>query len=107
MPNVVVVSRIKVRQGQGEAAIEALREEIEASHREDGVLKFALHEDPADSASLMVVEVYRSAEDIQSHYKQPHFMKLLERMDELFDGLPTADRFTSLPIGDLAKGQLT
>lgn len=107
MPNVVVVSRIKVKQGQREAAIAALREEIEASHREDGVLKFALHEDPADPAKLMVIEVYRGAEDIQSHYKQPHFTKLLDRMDELFDGLPTADRFTSLSVGDPAKGQLT
>jgi quinol monooxygenase YgiN len=106
MPNVVVVSRIKVGQSQREAAIDALREEIEASHHEDGVLKFALHEDPADPANLMVVEVYRSAEDIQSHYKQPHFTKLLERMDELFDGLPSAERFMSLPIGDRTKGQL-
>jgi quinol monooxygenase YgiN len=106
MPNVVVVSRIKVRQGQRGAAIEALCEEIEASHREDGVLKFALHEDPTDPANLLVVEVYRSAEDIENHYNQPHFTKLLERMDELFDGLPTADRFTSLPAGDPTKGQL-
>jgi quinol monooxygenase YgiN len=106
MRNVVVVSRIKVKPGQRDVAIDALREEIEASHREDGVLKFALHEDPADPANLLVIEVYRSAEDIENHYNQAHFTKLLLRMEELFDGLPTADRFTSLSTGDPMKGQL-
>jgi len=106
LANVVVVSRIKTKPGQREVAIEALREEIEASHNEPGVLKFTLHEDPEDLSNLLVVEVYRSVDDIETHYQQPHFTKLLGRMGELFDGIPTADRFVSLPAGDPVKGQL-
>ncbi|MCV7386480.1 putative quinol monooxygenase [Mycolicibacterium porcinum] len=106
MAHIVVISRIQVKHGQREAALEALREEIEASHHEDGVVKFALHEDPEDALKLLMVEVYRAEEDIDSHYKQPYFLELVNRMGELFDGLPTADRFVGLPFGDPAKGQL-
>lgn len=106
MANVVVVSRIRIKSGQRDAAIEALREEIEASHGESGVLKFALHEDPRDPLNLLVVEVYREPADLEHHYKEPYFTKLLERMDELFDGVPTADQFVSVAIGDPVKGQL-
>jgi quinol monooxygenase YgiN len=106
LANIVVVSRIRIKQGRRQAAIDALREELTASHEEAGVLKFALHEDPDDPANLLVIEVYRRAEDIESHYKQPHFTKLFAQMGELFDGVPTADRYVSLPAGDPVKGQL-
>lgn len=106
MGQVVVVSQIKTKSGQTQAAIEALREELEASHLEDGVLKFALHQSLEDPAALLMVEVYCDVDDIAVHYRQPHFAKLLARMEELFDGMPTADRFAPLPLGDDAKGQL-
>jgi quinol monooxygenase YgiN len=102
----VVVSQIKTKPGQTQAAIEALQEELEESHGEPGILKFALHQSPEDPAKLLMVEVYQDEADLESHYQQPHFTKLVARLDELFDGLPTADRFVPLAFGDAAKGML-
>ncbi|WP_162938566.1 putative quinol monooxygenase [Mycobacterium kyogaense] len=104
MAHNVVISRIRIKDGQREAALEALREEIVASHEEDGVLKFTLHEHPDNPLELLAVEVYRTPEDIATHYRQPHCVKLISRMGELFDGVPTADRFVSLSVGTSAKG---
>jgi quinol monooxygenase YgiN len=102
----VVVSQIKTKPGQTQAAIDALQEELEESHGEPGILKFALHQSPEDPANLMMIEVYRDEADLESHYQQPHFAKLVARLDELFDGVPTADRFVPLAFGETAKGLL-
>ena len=106
MGQVVVVSQIKTKPDQTQAAIEALQEELEESHGEDGILKFALHQSVDDPAKLLMVEVYRDEADLDSHYQQPHFAKLVARMDELFDGVPTADRYLPFAFGDASKGLL-
>ena len=106
MGKVVVVSQIKTKPGQTQAAIDALQEELEESPVEEGILKFALHQSPEDPAKLLMVEVYQDEADLENHYQQPHFMKLVARLDELFDGMPTADRFVPLAFGDAAKGLL-
>jgi quinol monooxygenase YgiN len=102
----VVVSQIKTKPGQTQAAIDALQEELEESHGEEGILKFALHQSPEDPTRLLMVEVYRDEADLDVHYQQPHFAKLVARLDELFDGVPTADRYVPLAFGDAAKGLL-
>jgi quinol monooxygenase YgiN len=103
---IVVVSRIAVKPGMVEDAMAALVTELEHSHGEEGMLKFALHRAPDDPTQLLMVEVYRSAADIDLHYRQPYFADLVKRMGDLFDGMPTADRFVPLPYGDPAKGTL-
>ena len=83
-----------------------LQAEATATHGEAGVLRFALHRSCEDPRDLIMIEVYRTEADVEHHAHQPYFRELVERIPELFDGRPTADRFERVPCGESPKGRL-
>jgi quinol monooxygenase YgiN len=108
MSKVVVVVSLKASEGRVDELIDAFRGTIEQTHKEDGNQKYALHRDQADPDRVILIEHWRSQDDLDAHMKQPYMGELMTKAGA--PGLlaePPHMWFTNPePIGDDAKGQL-
>jgi quinol monooxygenase YgiN len=102
---VTVVAIAKIQPDHEERALELLRGVIEASHAEEGCVKYTLHHSKNEPGAWCIVERWRSQADLDAHFGQPH----MAPMQELFGYLsePPAILFCEpIPAGDAAKGSL-
>ncbi|MEY2422068.1 MAG: hypothetical protein QOI95_2135 [Acidimicrobiaceae bacterium] len=108
MGKVVVVASLTASEGRGDELAELFRDCVEQSHGEEGCLKYALHRDQGNPDHLIMIEHWRSQDDLASHGQQPHLAELMTKMGApgLFAGAPQLWFTDPLPIGDNAKGQL-
>jgi quinol monooxygenase YgiN len=106
MATITLITRIPVADGHVDAAIAAISANLTASHQEDGVVRMALLRERDDSNRLMVVEIFRSAEDLDQHMKTPHLAAVVKALGPLIAGEITSFRLRPLPMGDLRKGSL-
>jgi quinol monooxygenase YgiN len=106
MGEVVVAASFKVRPGREQEAEEALREVARATHEEDGCLLYALHRGVDDPGRFVLLERWRSREDLDAHLQQPYVARLAATADALEE--PAGVWFTeALPEGDPEKGALS
>lgn len=81
------------------------REMIIPTHAEAGCQKYALNRSTSDPNTFVLVEVWRSQEDLEAHFVQPHMADLGALMDALAE--PAQIHFLEpYPLGDEAKGAL-
>jgi len=102
---VTVVAVAKVKPEHEERALELLRGVIEASHAEDGCVKYTLHRSKNETGTFSIVERWRSQADLDTHFAMPH----MAPMQEVFGYLekpPTILFCEPMPTGDDAKGAL-
>lgn len=109
MSEVVVAVSLQASPGRGDDLVAMFTPGIEATHKEEGCVRYALHRDSADPDHFVHVEVWRSQADLDEHFKQPHLAELLAGMATpgLLAGRPAMWFTTPVPIGDPAKGHLT
>ncbi len=102
---VTVVATAKIKSGLEEDALAILRGVIEDIHGEEGCVKYTLHRSQNEPGSIAIVERWRSQEDLDKHFKEPHmapYAKAIEMLSE-----PPHILFCEqLEIGDPVKGSL-
>jgi quinol monooxygenase YgiN len=108
MGKIVAVASLVASEGRGDEVVEAFRDAIEQTHGEEGCLKYALHRDQSNPDHLIMIEHWRSQEDLAAHGKQPYLAELMTKMGApgLFAGAPQLWFTDPMPIGNDAKGQL-
>jgi quinol monooxygenase YgiN len=108
MSETVVVVSMQAGEGRGDELVEAFRDAIEQSHREEGCALYALHRDKSDPDHFVHIEAWRSQADVDAHMKQPYLGELYSKMGSpgLIAGKTTMWFLDGVPIGDAAKGQL-
>jgi quinol monooxygenase YgiN len=106
MANVVVVALLRVHEGRGEEAAEALRPVIEGTHGEAGCLTYALHRDRSDPDRFALVERWTSPVALEAHFQQPHMSGLAEIAGELLAEPPQIVFCDPVALGDPVKGAL-
>jgi quinol monooxygenase YgiN len=109
MSKIVAIASLTAAEGRGDEVVDIFRSCIEQSHKEEGCLKYALHRDKSNPDHLVMIEHWRSQDDIDEHGKQPHFLELMQKMGAvkgLFAGAPSLWFTESLEIGDPEKGSL-
>lgn len=108
MSKVVAVASLVASAGRGEELVEAFRDAIVGAHGEEGCEKYALHRDKTNPDHLIMIEVYRSQDDLDAHGKQPYLAELMTKMGSpgLFAEGPKLWFLDALPIGEESKGQL-
>jgi quinol monooxygenase YgiN len=106
MSQVVVVATARVKEGQREALLDAVRPLVEGTHAEAGCLSYALHDDPEDPGVLVFVERWTSQVALENHRVQPHVRDFGRAARDMFDGPPEIRVLRPLGIGDPAKGTL-
>jgi quinol monooxygenase YgiN len=76
MSEVVGVVHVRAAEGKVDAVVAAFTTCVEKTHEEEGCLTYALHRDAADPHHLVLVERWRSQEDLDAHLATPHVADL-------------------------------
>ena len=105
MDEVTVIAVAKVKPEHEERALELLRGLIEASHGEEGCVKYTLHRSKNEPGTFSIVERWRSHADLDAHFQQPHMAPMQEVLGYLVEP-PTILFCEPMPAGDEAKGLL-
>jgi quinol monooxygenase YgiN len=108
MGKIVAVASLYASEGRGDEVVEAFRDAIVQTHGEEGCLKYALHRDQANPDHLIMIEHWRSQDDLSSHGQQPYLAEMMTKMSApgLFTGAPSLWFMDPLSIGDESKGEL-
>lgn len=78
MSEITVVAVARIKPEHEERAVELLRGLIEASHGEDGCVKYTLHRANNEPGVWSIVERWRSQADLDAHFQQPHMAAMQE-----------------------------
>jgi quinol monooxygenase YgiN len=99
---VVVVATMRVLPGHVDRLVERFGEIVAATHREEGCLTYSLHRDRSDPLRFVLIERWRSQEDLDAHFQQPHMQAVAGLADGLA-GPPEVILCGPVPQGDPAK----
>lgn len=105
MPDrVVVVATLVAKPGRAEEIERFGREVVTPTHEEEGCVKYALHRDTGEPDTFVLVEVWRSREDLDQHFTRPHMALVAELQNALVD--TSIKVVEPMPFGDGEKGVL-
>ncbi len=77
MSEIVGVVDVRAAEGRADAVLAAFEACTVPTHEEEGCLLYALHRDAADPQHFVLVERWRSQEDVDAHFATPHVQALL------------------------------
>jgi len=92
----VVHVHVRVRPGQVEEFLAATLVNARASLAEPGVLRFDVIQDEADTAHVVLVEVYRDADASAAHKLTPHYAAWRDAVAEMMAEPRASTRFTAV-----------
>ena len=108
MSEIVGVVDVRAAEGRADAVVAAFEACTVRTHEEEGCLMYALHRDTADPHHFVLLERWRSQEDLDAHFSTAHTQELLS-----FAGTPgnlaappTLTFTTALGLGSPEKGSL-
>ena len=94
MSNLNVVAVIEARPDSVEEVRAALVELATASRSEEGCVSYELNESIAAPGTFVVLEVWRSAADLDLHTQTPHMAAALGKVGNLLAGAPAVHPLT-------------
>jgi len=92
----VVHVHVRVRPGQVEEFLAATLVNARASLAEPGVLRFDVIQDEADTAHVVLVEVYRDADASAAHKLTPHYAVWRDAVADMMAEPRASTRFTAV-----------
>ena len=98
MSEVTVVAVFTVKEEHEEEALAILEGVVEATHGEEGCLLYTLHKANSKPQTYTIVEKWRSQDDLQSHFTQPHMQPMTEAVGMLAEP-PTILFCDPVPVG--------
>ncbi|MCW2888755.1 MAG: hypothetical protein QOE54_6183 [Streptosporangiaceae bacterium] len=105
MPSPVVVTAVfGPLPGMRQKAIDALKAAIEAVHREDGCLLYAIHAAPDDT--LVMIEKWDSRDLLSQHSKGPAVAQLNAALEGLLQRAAEVTVLEPIPAGEPRLGQI-
>ena len=108
MAEVVVVVKVVAAEGKVDEVIVGFAACVEETHKEEGCIAYALHRDNNDADTLVLVERWRSQEDLDAHNQTSHAAALfaVAGTPGVLVEPPQLTFATSLGLGDPGKGNL-
>ena len=92
----VVHVHVRVRPGQVEEFLAATLVNARASLAEPGVLRFDVIQDEADTAHVVLVEVYRDADASAAHKLTPHYAAWRDAVADMMAEPRASTRFSAV-----------
>ena len=92
----VVHVHVRVRPGQAREFLAATLVNARASLAEPGVLRFDVIQDEADTAHVVLVEVYRDADASAAHKLTPHYAAWRDAVADMMAEPRASTRFTAV-----------
>ena len=108
MSEVIGVVDVRAAEGRADAVVAAFDACSARTHEEQGCLLYALHRDNADPHHFVLVERWRSQEDVDAHFATDHVAELLAFAAEPGNLAqpPELTFTTALELGTPGKGRL-
>lgn len=106
MSEIIVVGSFKARPGKEDEALDAFKELVGPTHREQGCILYALNQGVDDPHDLCFVERWASVEAHDAHMQAPHIKAIFERVPDLFGDDANVARYEERPAGEAKKGSL-
>lgn len=85
----ILIAKFKAKPGCGEKLIELAKNAIGPSNNEKGCIIYEFLQDPFSEDSFTFYEKWRSREDLELHFEEPHFKEFAEKVPELIEGEPS------------------
>ncbi len=82
---VILVARVKAKEGKEDAVKEALGSMVAPTRKEEGCIHYILHQDVRDQTQFMFYEVWASGEALKQHGQTPHMKALGPKLAGLTD----------------------
>jgi len=73
---VILVARVRAKEGQEDAVKQALGSMLEPTRKEEGCIHYILHQDAGDKTKFMFYEVWASGDVLKQHGQTPHMKAL-------------------------------
>lgn len=109
MAEVIGVVDIRTAEGRGQALQDAFSACAAGTHAEQGCLTYALHQDNADPLHFVLIERWRSQDDLDQHMTTPHVADLFAfaGAEGNLAAPPSLAFLSALGLGDPAKATLS
>ncbi len=82
----ILIAKLKAKPGRGQELINLAERAIGPSRSEEGCITYELLQDPFDQDSFTFYEKWRSREDLELHFKEPHFLEFAGESEGIIDG---------------------
>lgn len=85
----ILIAKFKTKPECREDLIELAKNAIEPSRAEEGCIIYDFLQDPFSKDAFTFYEKWRSREDLELHFEEPHFKEFAEKVPELIVGKPS------------------
>lgn len=108
MAEIVGIVHIRAAQGKVDEVVAAFTTCIGKTHEEEGCLAYALHRDSNDPSHLVLIERWRSQEDLDAHMTKPYIADLFAVVGTpgMLAAAPDLTFATSMGVGSPDKGSI-
>ena len=89
----IVIVKFRTKTGLRDDMINLAKAAITPSRNEEGCILYEFLEDPYDLGSFTFYEKWRSREDLELHFEEPHFKEFAQHSPELIEGERTFETF--------------
>ena len=84
----ILIAKFKTKPECRKQMTELAKDAITPSNNEEGCMIYEFLQDPFDPDSFTFYEKWRSREDLELHFEEPHFKEFAEKVPELIEGEP-------------------
>lgn len=85
----ILIAKFTTKPGCREQLIEMAKDAIGPSRAEEGCIIYDFLQDPFELDSFTFYEKWRSREDLDLHFGEPHFKEFAEKVPDLIVGEPS------------------
>ncbi|MEO8889391.1 MAG: putative quinol monooxygenase [Jatrophihabitantaceae bacterium] len=103
MSEINTIAIITAKPGSADAVEQALRTLAEATHGEQGCIRYTLNRGLQDPNVFVTIEKWRSQEDLDGHMASPHVAATFAAAGEHLAAAPVIVPAEALSVGDAAK----
>lgn len=80
---IVLVARLKVKEGMVEEAKKAALSLVEVSRAEEGCINYDVHQSIEDETVFVWHETWANKAALDEHFQKPYFVKFFAKVDEV------------------------
>lgn len=96
MSRITVIATLKAREGLEGKVQQELLKMVEETHKEIGCLQYDLHRCVDDQSVFVFYETWESKDSLDKHFATPHFLRLSDMIEELFEEEPLIQFFDKI-----------
>ncbi len=91
-----IIAQFHFKETEINNAVNLAKELVEASRKEEGCVQYDLLQSESDSALLVILETWASAEVLDVHSASEHFTRIVPQLSAMCTQSPAVDKMTLL-----------